>query len=528
VSAKILNVNDRAIPRYVNEQLLQREGFVVVSVDTGEEALAALDASIDLVLLDVQLPGVDGFDVCRRIKANPATANVAVLLSSSTFVSSHNKVTGLDSGADGYLVQPFEASELIATIRALLRTRAAERRASALADELGRAMEVRDEFLAMLGHELRNPIGTISTALQLLDTDADPAVRERCVGILRRQTHNLARIVDDLLDVARITRGKVALALQVVDLFEVLERCREAMGTELLGVRHGVTVELAGERLHVHGDPVRVEQIVTNLLTNALKYTPGGGRVALHLARRGDRAVVRVADTGIGMDGPTLARVFDVFAQGKQGLDRSRGGLGLGLTVVRRLVELHGGSITAASDGEGRGSTFELELPLASPAAARSPDGVPAANGLAHLRVLVVEDNGDARESLALLLRRHCGVVATEADGRAGLDRVVREPFDVMLVDIGLPSLDGYEIARQVVERLGKGRPLLVAMTGYGQPEDRRRALEVGFDLHLIKPLSVDALVLQLAQLVKTAPRRAPAASEPESPSGAARGAVGS
>jgi signal transduction histidine kinase len=502
-SARILNVNDRDIPRYVNEELLRREGFEVVSVPTGEHALATLDSGFDLVLLDVQLPGLDGFDVCRRIKANPTTASVAVLLSSSTFVTTRNKVTGLESGADGYLVQPFEASELIATIRALLRTRAAERRASALADELSRAMEVRDEFLAMLGHELRNPIGTISTALHLLDTAEPGEVRERCGEMLRRQTYNLSRIVDDLLDVARITRGKVVLEMHTVDLFDVLARCRDAMGAEVLGSRHDVAIELVGESTFVSGDPVRIEQIVTNLLTNAIKYTPSGGRVTLRLTRRAERAVVEVSDTGIGMDAPTLARVFDVFAQGKQGLDRSRGGLGLGLTVVRRLVELHGGTIAASSAGEGEGSTFTVELPLAAPKqpAEPAPAPPPPTDGLASLRLLIVEDNHDARESLALLLRQHCGEVATEGDGLAGLERAVREHFDVMLVDIGLPSLDGYEVARRLCEGAGEARPLLIAMTGYGQPEDRRRALEVGFDLHLIKPISVTKLVEHLARV---------------------------
>jgi signal transduction histidine kinase len=499
--AKVLNVNDRDIPRYVNEELLRQAGFDVVSIATGEEALTMLrDSDFELVLLDVQLPGLDGFDVCRRIKANPATANVAVLLSSSTFVTTRNKVTGLESGADGYLVQPFEASELIATIRALLRTRAAERRASALADELGRAMKVRDEFLAMLGHELRNPIGTIATALHLIGAD-DAGTRERCIEIVRRQTHNLGRMVDDLLDVARITSGKVALDLQTVDLLALLTRCRDAMAAEVLGTRHGVALELNGESLSVRGDPVRLEQIVTNLLTNAIKYTPSGGKVSIRLTPRGDRAVVEVTDTGIGMDAATLAHVFDVFAQGKQGLDRSRGGLGLGLTVVRRLVELHGGTIGAASEGEGRGSTFTLELPVAAPLPASESQPAKHTPELSHLRVLIVEDNSDACEILAVLLRRTCGCVATASNGRSGCEQALRDPFDVMLVDIGLPELDGYEVARRVVAGLGDKRPLLVAMTGYGQPDDRRRALDVGFDLHMVKPISVPTLMSHLEQL---------------------------
>lgn len=504
---RILNVNDREIPRYVNAEILRAQQFDVVSVATGEEAVSRIAGDIDLVLLDIKLPGIDGFDVCRHIKRDPATANIAVLLSSATFVSSRAKVTGLESGADGYLVQPFEPPELIATIRALLRTRAAERRATALAGQLQQAMEVRDEFLAMLGHELRNPIGAITTAVQLLDKRRDPDAVDRYAPILRRQTMSLGRIVDDLLDVSRMTRGKVTLERQIVDLRAVVDRCREALGNEVLGRKHQVEITVTGPRTAVDGDPVRLEQIVMNLLTNAVKYTPSGGHVAVVVGHDGDSAVLSVTDDGIGMDASTLARAFDVFAQGQQGLDRSRGGLGLGLTVVRGLVELHGGTIRAESDGEGRGSRFTLTLPLVEGArldlARIEEQPSPAyATPEQHLRVLIVDDNHDLREALADALRGERVDVITEADGRAGLARALTARPDAMLIDIGLPEIDGYEVARRLREcGSASDRPRLIAMTGYGQPEDRARALASGFDVHMVKPISFRELLAHLASV---------------------------
>ncbi|MGE0400188.1 MAG: response regulator [Kofleriaceae bacterium] len=498
---RILNVNDRDVPRYVNEEMLSRAGYTVISVSSGAEALDRVADNIDLVLLDIRLPDIDGYEICRRIKAEPSTASVAVLLSSATFVTTSNKVTGLDSGADGYLAQPFEQTELLATIRSLLRTRAAERRASALAQELRHAITIRDEFLAMLGHELRNPIGAITTALHLIRENHAPNALAKYLPIMDRQVKSLTHLVDDLLDVARITQGKITLNRQVVDLREVLERCRESLGAEVLGSSHAVTIAIEGASTLVDGDPVRVEQIVTNLVTNAVKYTPRGGHVRLSLSHDDTNAILVVRDTGIGMDQKTLDRVFDVFAQGKQGLDRSRGGLGLGLTVVRRLVELHRGTIRAESAGEGKGSTFTLTLPLATQAAPRrpTPQSLPSTAPLAELRVLIVEDNADARESLAEVLRESCREVITAIDGKTGIEAAFVSRPDVMLVDIGLPLVDGYEVARRIRGALDGHRPHLIAMTGYGQPEDRQRALAAGFDSHIVKPISLPNLVAELA-----------------------------
>jgi signal transduction histidine kinase len=498
---RVLNVNDREVPRYVNEETLRRGGFEVVSADSGASALVAARQDVDVVLLDVQLPDLDGFEVCRRLKADPATANLIVLLTSATFVAATNKVAGLDSGADGYLVQPYEAAELFATLRSLLRARAAERRAQALAQELREAMAVRDEFLAMLGHELRNPIGTMTTALHLMsqpETGADP---QRFLAILNRQMRSLTRIVDDLLDVARITRGKVALARDRLDLREVARQCVMALADDIRAAGHQVSLELAAAEVPIVGDPVRLEQVTNNLVTNAIKYTPRGGHLAVRVAADGERARLEVEDDGIGMEPAMRDRAFDLFVQGAQSLDRSRGGLGLGLTVVKQLVELHGGKVAVDSGGTNRGSRFVVSLPLApvevAPAAVEAEPVVTAS----PVHVVIVEDNDDAREALEAALTRLGHRVEVAGDGVAGLELALAVQPDVVLVDIGLPRLDGYGVARALRERGGGARPYLVAMTGYGQPEDRQRAERAGFDSHMVKPVSLDRLQRVLGRL---------------------------
>ncbi|MEO8704156.1 MAG: response regulator [Kofleriaceae bacterium] len=499
---RVLNVNDREIPRYVNEETLRREGFEVVSVASGAAAItAAATEDVDVVLLDVQLPDLDGFEVCRRLKAAPATANAIVLLTSATFVTAENKVAGLDSGADGYLVQPYEVAELHATLRSLLRTRAAERRAQALAQELRSAMDVRDEFLAMLGHELRNPLATITTALHMIEQRRDPEALERYLQILHRQTGSLTRIVDDLLDVARITRGKVSLHREVLDLRDVVDRCLQAAADDVKAARHELVVSRPDEPVLVLGDLVRLEQVACNLVTNSIKYTPKGGQIRVQISA-GPSARLDVIDTGIGMAADVCSRVFDVFVQAKQSIDRSRGGLGLGLTVVRQLVELHGGTVSAHSEGEGQGSRFTVDLPLApegSALAASSMTQLPRAGGMA---VAVIEDNAEGRETLVEVLKLLGHHVEVAADGLAGLELVLRTQPDVALVDIGLPRLDGYEVARQIRQR-ATAPVQLIAMSGYGRPEDRSRAEQAGFDLHIVKPVSMKLLQRLLGKAYK-------------------------
>jgi PAS domain S-box-containing protein len=361
----------------------------------------------------------------------------------------------------------------------------------------------KDEFLAMLGHELRNPLGTITNALGVLDRlVADGDVR-RLLGIIGRQTSHLGRLVDDLLDVARVTSGKIELRRQALDLRALAEGCLDALTQAGRTRHHAITVE--GPPLRVSGDPARLEQVVSNLLDNALKYTPAGGQVTVRIEQIDGDVVLRVRDSGEGIRADLLDRIFDLFVQEPQALDRTRGGLGLGLTLVRRLVELHGGSVAAASEGPGRGSEFSIRLPRLAeadvPAPAREAGLGPAAPR--PRRVLIVEDNADARESLSLLLRLSGHEVETSENAMEGLEKLAAFAPDVMLVDVGLPGMDGYDLARRVRERPAARGVALIALTGYGQTEDRRRAQEAGFDVHLTKPVEPDRLRKVLDELAR-------------------------
>jgi PAS domain S-box-containing protein len=357
----------------------------------------------------------------------------------------------------------------------------------------------RDEFLAMLGHELRNPLATIQHAMTLLDRALVGERERHVIDVVHRQTAMLSRLVDDLLDVSRLTSGNVRLAREPVELQALARRCVDALVHGRRGTGHDIHIE--GEAVYVDGDRARLEQIVTNLLDNAVKHTPAGGRVTIETRRAGDDAVLVVRDTGAGIAPDLLPRVFDFFVQGPQGLDRAHGGLGLGLAVVKTLVGLHGGTVAAASAGPGRGSEFTIRVPTA-PAPAEAAGTAPEAAGDAapsRRRVLVVEDNADAREMLRILLESDGHAVQTAADGTEGLAALRAFRPDVALVDVGLPGIDGYTLARMAREDAETRAIRLVALTGYGQTEDRARALAAGFDRHVTKPVD-PALLEQLVQ----------------------------
>ena len=351
------------------------------------------------------------------------------------------------------------------------------------------ANRTKDEFLAMLGHELRNPLGAISSAAHVLSrTAGGNSASSRASEIIGRQVQHLARIVDDLLDVSRVVAGKVVLRVQPVDLGEIARRVATLHGGPV-GARHVISVHTTPT--WISADPTRLEQVLTNLLANAVKYTAAGGEITVGVRRDGDRAVLTVRDTGVGIRPELLPRVFDLFVQGDRSLERSAGGLGIGLTLVRQLVELHGGTVEAASAGPGRGSTFTVRLPiLAAPPESRDA-ARPAAPGPAR-RVLVVEDNDDAREMLRNLLHLFGHEVHEACDGTSAIEQARRLRPDAALIDIGLPGIDGYEVARRIRADVPGAR--LVALTGYGQPEDRERALAAGFDVHLVKPVDPEQL----------------------------------
>ncbi|HEV7500236.1 MAG TPA: ATP-binding protein, partial [Vicinamibacteria bacterium] len=356
------------------------------------------------------------------------------------------------------------------------------------------------EFLAMLGHELRNPLAPIRNAVALmgLQETVDPTI-DWARAIIERQVGHMSRLVDDLLDVSRITSGKITLRRETIDLGALVSTAVDASRAVFEKRRLTLEEDIGPGPLRVDGDATRLSQIVLNLLNNAAKYTPAGGHVWVAVARDGREVVLTVRDDGIGMSPELIPRVFELFVQGQRGLDRSEGGLGLGLTMVQRLVALHRGTAIARSPGLGQGSEFTVRLPLdETPEAASLRTALPEPAGQ-RLRVLVVDDNQDAADSTALLLRLWGYDVTTAQDGAGALESVARQPPDVVFLDIGLPGIDGYEVARRIRAGEANRDIVLVAMTGYGQFEDRQRSAEAGFTTHLVKPVEPHALRRLLA-----------------------------
>jgi PAS domain S-box-containing protein len=372
--------------------------------------------------------------------------------------------------------------------------------------ELAEQDKRKDEFLAMLAHELRNPLAPVKNALQTLRLkhSADPTMN-RLTEMMSRQIGQIVRLVDDLLDVSRITRGKVTLRMEQIDLASVVDQAIEEVRPLIEARRHNLKVNMAQDPIHVEADPTRLAQVFGNLLNNAAKYTEEGGQIELEFRREAKEAVISVRDNGVGIPAELLPRVFDLFTQSDRTLDRSQGGLGIGLTLVRRLVQMHSGTVHASSEGAGRGSEFIVRIPAVSensiveasrPAASTTP---PAPSS--YHSILIVDDNVDAADSLAMLLELSGHQVTTAYGWESAIKAAANNRPRVILLDIGLPGMDGYEVARRLRQNPDLSGTTLVALTGYGQEEDRRKSRIAGFDHHLIKPVELGELTRLLAEL---------------------------
>ena len=401
--------------------------------------------------------------------------------------------------ANNFTRRPFTVSDEAALVTLAHHAAAAVQKARLFAREQAARAEAeaasrgKDHLLAMLGHELRNPLAAIANAIQVLDAANAPAESAtRAREIIARQNAQLAHLVDDLLDVARVTFGKIALDRRPVELAQAVRHSVATLAAGGRTQRHTFGLDL--EPVWADVDETRFEQVVTNLVGNALKFTPEGGTIDVTLRAVDGEAVLRVRDSGVGIDPEMLSCVFDLFVQGERAPDRGLGGLGLGLTLVRRLAELHGGRAEATSDGVGRGSEFTVRLPALPEPPVESPVAAPMTTEGHPRRIVIVEDNADVLVTLRQALELEGHEVHEASDGPLGLAAILNLRPDVALVDIGLPGFDGYELARRVrASPTGKSAHL-VALTGYGQPEDRQRAIEAGFDTHVVKPVSLDAL----------------------------------
>ncbi len=499
--SRILLADDNADMRAYVRDLLGAHYKVELVVD-GEQALkAARRARPDLILSDVMMPRLDGFGLLKALRSEASLRDVPVILLSAR-AGEESRIEGLGAGADDYIVKPFHAREFLARVGALLERRETQTALKRQQRELEAADRHKNEFLAMLAHELRNPLAPIRNANEILlrKFAEDPSVRAT-LGTVSRQVTHLTRLVDDLLDISRITLGRIDLRRKVVSLADTVGRAIETVDPQLRLKGMRVAVVSSRQRLLVNADPERIAQCVGNILTNAVKYSDSAGEIRIETAEVNGQASVTVTDNGVGISGELLPRVFDLFVQGERTLDRSQGGLGVGLSIVRRIVEMHGGSVSARSPGLNKGATFEIRLPLAHEVEALSgarPDSVASPS-----RILVVDDNADAAQTLCSLLAMDGHSVQVAFAGPQALQSVESFRPHIVLLDIGLPGIDGYEVTRRIRET--HERPIhLVALTGYGQDSDRERARVAGFADHLVKPVEHSKLQQTLASIAST------------------------
>lgn len=409
------------------------------------------------------------------------------------------------------LERPTSTRTLLSAVRSALRGRRWQYQIRDQISDLVTAEEAlrhsdrrKDEFLATLAHELRNPLAPIKTGLQLLRHDGlEPARTDQLHGMMDRQLNQLVKLIDELLEVSRISTGKVVLSSERLDLREVIRAAAEACQPVIDNAEHRLVLDLPGQGVWVLGDAGRLAQVVSNLINNAAKYTPNRGRIVVHLQQQAQDAVVTVEDNGVGIPQDMLQEVFEMFTQVNRTLDRSQGGLGIGLSLVRKLVALHGGSIVAESEGVDRGSSFTVRLPAAvAPAEGlRAPADAGDGTGGRHWRVLVVDDNADAADSLGLLLEVQGHEVRIEYGGQAGLQAADEFRPEIVFCDIGMPELNGHEVASRLRHDQRFAATPLVALTGWGTDEDKKRARSAGFDYHLTKPAGVESLRIILAEI---------------------------
>lgn len=481
-------------------RLLHEAGLSSELCASCDELRAKLREGAAAVLLaEETLTGATRQVLADELGRQPAWSDLPILVFSAA-QPDRARSTSAALGNVTFLDRPVHTRTMIAAVQAALRSRGRQY-------EARRAIESRDAFLAMLGHELRNPLSAITLALAAMERKNTTGVRPPEHGVVERQLKHLSRLVDELLDVARVTRGKVVIERQRVDLSEVTKAAFEAH--ELRAKARGLSyqLKLPEEPLCVMGDRQRLEQVLGNLLANAIKYTSLGGRIDVEVFAEADRACVAVVDDGVGIAPEMLERVFTPFTQVDSSLDRSQGGLGLGLALVKSLVSLHDGEVSASSAGLGRGCRFVVSLPrveaIRQLAEAVSMPSAPAAS----LKIVVIEDNEDIRELFVESLAAGGHSVTCAEDGPTGLDALLSSGPDIAFVDVGLPGFDGYEVARRA--RAAGSQTRLVALTGYGQSEDKQRAVDAGFDEHLVKPVLDDDL---RRSLEKSAPRRVTAA----------------
>ncbi|WP_443750008.1 response regulator [Asticcacaulis solisilvae] len=528
LSVPFLIVDDRPENLLSLEALLRREGLQFLKATSGVEALELLlQHEVALALLDVQMPEMDGFELAETMRGNERTRRIPIIFLTAGIGDRNRRFRGYEAGAVDYLEKPLEPDILRSKCDVffeLFRQRqqlAAQRdRLAATAEENSRLLKEsrkyaaalkdadqrKDEFLATLAHELRNPLAPLSNSLSLLSSGkAPPRVRDEALGLMDRQVKQMVRLVDDLMDVARITRGKIVLKKQRLELSDVLGAAVEISHPLIEQFGHALVTDFPSQPVWFDADMTRLAQIFSNLLNNAAKYSEPGKEIRFTAEVENGFATVRVRDQGIGMAPETMARIFDMFAQADQSLERSYGGLGVGLTLVKALVEMHGGAISARSDGMGKGSEFAVRLPLvedtavteeqsATPETAGTPGG---------LRIMIVEDNEALAQTTGWMVEMIGHDYKIAHNGAEAMAMSKEYLPDVVMMDIGLPGMNGYDLCAAMKPEPHLKNTVFIAQTGWGQDEHRQRAKEAGFDHHLVKPVYLELLQEVLGDIEK-------------------------
>lgn len=508
---RILVVDDRAENLLAAEVALGGVDAEIVTAQSGEEALLRLlESEYSLLLLDIQMPGLDGYETAKLIRARTKTRNLPIIFltahdtESKNILRAYEELNGIDM-----LFKPLAPQILRAKVNVILalQDRTAEKRElERLNEQLAEADQRKNEFLAILAHELRNPLAPLRALFDLTKQQPNQPLPRRMAEIGDRQVNILARLVDDLLDISRITANKISLRPEVTDLREVVELALSTSRPRITDRKHQLITHFGDRKVPVTVDSLRIVQVVSNLLNNAARYTPVGGRIELSCGLHGQVAYVEVTDNGIGIPDELIPTIFDMFVQERVRSDGT-GGLGLGLALARQLVDLHGGKLRASSPGRGRGSTFRLELPCAESEHALRPrvrtkeiEPMSVATVPHKKSVVIVDDNDDARELVGHLLEAAGHHVHLAPDGPRGLESILEHRPDCALIDIGLPGMTGFELVDALRSRCPDLPTRLVALTGYCAPDSVAKAKQAGFHEHLVKPATLEVMLRALGE----------------------------
>ncbi len=512
-SIKFLLVDDLEANLLALEGLLKRDGLELLKAKSGHEALELLLLhEIALAFVDIQMPGMSGFELAEIMRSTDRTRGTPIIFLTAGMVDQERRIRGYETGAIDFLPKPINPVillnkaavffELACQRQGLLESERKLREANDKLEwsnaELARTSRSKDEFLAMLAHELRNPLAPILTGMEVLRANSgDAAVVEKISGMMNRQVGQMAHLIDDLLDVSRVSTGKIELQMSAVRMGEVIKQAVESVQPLVDDLEHELLVENAVPDLTLKADHHRLTQVVSNLLSNAAKYTPPGGKIVLTLSTVGGSIKLSVSDNGKGISPEDQATVFDLFDQGASG---SKDGLGIGLTLVRSLVEMHGGSISLTSDGEGHGSEFVVEIPgVEQMGISNQPEPVQAAHFSGKFRVLVADDGKTTADILGMFFRMEGMECEVVYNGKKAVEVARRLSPQLACFDLGMPVMDGYEAARRVKKLCPD--TYIVALSGWGADEDRRRSAEAGFDEHLVKPVKPEDLRQLLARV---------------------------